>query len=166
MHSRKSSLKEGKELNLHCVPETVPTLRKSVKMRNWIHTKGGLYTYMIAKNCMLMPCKFAWNVTIKTHAFYNQLEDGRKIWLLRFPSAVCGLVYMAPVCKLEKKRPLPQAAELRTGLGKNSRGWTSALTCPLARSPRAWTQRSLLRLYKPHLCFASSSLLGSDNTGR
>ena len=73
---------------------------------------------------------------------------------------------MAPVCKLEKKALFPRLPELCTGLGKNSRGWTSAFTCPLARSPRAWTQRSLLRLYKPHLCFASSSLLGSDNTGR
>ena len=121
MHSRKSSLKEGKELNLHCVPETVPTLRKSVKMRNWIQTKGGLYTYMIAKNCMLMPCKFAWNVTIKTHAFYNQLEDGRKIWLLRFPSAVCGLVYMAPVCKLEKKKGLfPRLQSSAQGLARTA----------------------------------------------
>ena len=127
--------------------------------------EGGLYTYMIAKTCMLMPCKFAWNVTIKIYAFHNQLEDGRKIWLLGFQSAACGLVYMAPVCKLEKKDSSSGCQSSAQGPGKNSRGWTFALTGPLDRSPRAWTQRSLLQLYKPHLCFGSSSLLGSDNTG-
>lgn len=103
----------------------------------WYYTREGYIPIGLQKNCMLMPCKFVWNVTIKIYAFYNQLEDRRKIWLLRFQPAACGLVYMAPVCKWEKKDSSPGCQSSAQGLGKSIRGWTSALTRPLARSPQS-----------------------------